>query len=336
MKTEATFKYVKYTESESEKTPEYKEYRRKWNENPKDGIVEKVPLHLDLESTSVCNLRCITCFQNFAPPPKGFMTMDLYKKVIDEATSKGLCALKLMYRGESLLHPNIILMIQYAKARGVLEIMINSNCTLLTEEKARGIIDAGLDKLICSVDGCEKETYEKIRVGAKFEEVLENIKRIQRLKKELGTDKPKVRVQMVDSPANHHQIEKFILFWSEIADEVGIEDMNDWHDKKLTHVVVSKEFQCPMPWQRLISQFNGDVSICCGNIYGKLIAGNLNKQSVEEIWHGETMQKLRKFQKEGNSHCVRICAECGFRGTVINKYKLDQKKVPIEEIKFEL
>lgn len=320
MKTEATFKYAKYTEAESEKTPEYKEYRRQWHENPKDDVVGKVPLHLDLESTSACNLKCVTCFQSFAPPPKGFMSMELYKKIIDEATSKGLYALKLMYRGESLLHPNIVEMVKYAKDKGVLEVMINSNCTLLTEEKAKGFIDAGLDKLICSVDGYEKETYEKIRRGAKFEVVLENIQRMQRLKKELGKDKPKLRVQMVDSPANHHQIDGYIHFWGRIADEVGIEDMNDWTDKKLTHVVASKEFKCPMPWQRLIVHFNGKVSICCGNIYGKLIAGDLNTQTVEEVWNGEVMQKLRKLIKEGKSHCVHICSECGFRGTVINKF----------------
>ncbi len=332
MEINSTFHYKKDTPIEREQTPEYLEYRRKWNENPKNHLTGEFPIHLDLEATSVCNLKCFMCFQSFAPPPRGFMAMELYKKIIDEGSKKGLCSLKLMYRGEPLLHPNIVEMVRYAKEKGIMEVMFNSNATLLTEEKARALIDAGLDKLICSVDGYTKEVYESVRIGAKFETTLQNIKTLQRLKKEMGKKNPTLRVQMVDTPRNHEQMEGYIKFWSEIADHVAVEDMNDWHDKDLKAVVASKDFDCPMPYQRLIVLFDGKVTICCGNIYGKLVAGDLTKQTVEEVWKGPVMQQLRKNIAEGNSHRVRICAECGYRTTVIRDEKMDKEVIPIEKL----
>ncbi|MEM2963778.1 MAG: radical SAM protein [Candidatus Anstonellales archaeon] len=331
MKIDATFHYKKIVNVPHEQTPEYLEYRRKWKEYPEKHIAGDFPIHLDLESTSVCNLKCPMCFQSFAPPPPGFMKMELYKKIVDEGAKKGLCSLKLQYRGEPLLHPKIDEMVRYAKEKGILEVAFNTNATLLTEKMAKKLIAAGLDKIICSVDGYTPEVYEKIRVGAKFETVVNNIKTLQKIKQERGLTKPVVRVQMVDTPWNHHQIDEYIKYWGSIADHVGVEDMNDWHDKKLEEVVICPEFDCPMVYQRLVILYDGRVTICCGNIYGKLVAGDLNKHSVEEVWKGPIMQKLREYLAKGESHRVQICAECGYRMTVIKNEKMNYKIKPITE-----
>jgi radical SAM protein with 4Fe4S-binding SPASM domain len=260
------------------------------------------------------------------------MDMGLYKKIVNEGAKKGLCSIKLQYRGEPLLHPKIDKMVRYAKKKGILEVMFNTNAVLLNEEMANKLIDAGLDKIICSVDGYTPEVYEKIRVGAKFKLVLDNIKNLQRIKRERAITKPAVRVQMVDTPWNHDQIDGYIKFWGNIADHVAVEDMNDWSDKSLKEVVVCREFDCPMVYQRLIVLYDGKVTICCGNIYGKLVAGDLNKQSVEEVWKGSVMQKLRRHLADGESHRVQICAECGYRMTVIKNKKMKHEIKPIKEL----
>ena len=314
-----------YELAEYEKTPQYKEYRRKWAENPKNGIVERVPTHIDIESTSVCNLRCVTCFQAYEKIPRGYMEMDLFKKIIDEGTEKGLCSIKLNYRGEPMLHPKIVDMVRYAKEKGLVEVMFNSNCVFLTEKMANDLIDAGLDQLICSVDGHTKETYEKIRIGAKFDQVIENIKNLQRIKKERGVERPVTRVQMVHSPASSSQVAGYLEFWKDVVDRVAITDMCDWTNKNLKTVIVSDQFRCPKIYQRMSVWFNGKVTICDGNYYGKLIAGDLTKQSIEEVWNGPVIKKMRETHSQGNSHRIKICAECGYRKTVIKKKELDSR-----------
>jgi len=305
---------------EEARSPEYQEYRRRWNENPRNHVVEDFPIHLDLESTSACNLKCFMCFQSYNPPAPGYMDFDLFKKAIDEGSENGLCSTKLHYRGEPLLHPQIVDMVRYAKEKGVIEVMFNTNATLLTEEKARGFIEAGLDKMICSIDGCTKDVYESVRTGAKFEDVLENIKRLQRLKSEMGSETPYVRVQMVDTPKNHSQIDEYVKFWGGIADQIAIEDMNDYHEKPDKEPLVSSEFECSQLWQRLFVLWNGDIILCCCDHYSKMVLGNISKNTISEIWKSDKLQKLRQLHMDGESHKIPLCAQCGFRENIIKNY----------------
>ena len=87
--------------------------------------------------------------------------------------------MKFNWRGEPLLNPKIYDYIKYAKEKGILETIINTNATNLTE-KIEKLIKSGLDLIIYSFDGGSKETYEKMRPGRfkqnSFEKVYGNIK----------------------------------------------------------------------------------------------------------------------------------------------------------------
>ena len=84
-----------------ENDDEYNNYRKAWHELPLYRNPGSFPLHLDIELTTTCNLKCIQCFQSFDPPEPQFMDFELYKKIIDQ----GPKAVKLNYRGEPLLYP---------------------------------------------------------------------------------------------------------------------------------------------------------------------------------------------------------------------------------------
>jgi len=319
MIVDATFSHVKKTDDP--KTSRYAEYRKEWNTRPVEHRAGEYPVHIDLEVASGCNLKCSICYQSFAPPERGFMSMELFKKVIDECEGK-VYSFKPNFRGEPLLHPQIAEMLKYVKDKGFVETMMNSNCMLLTSDMSKKLIDAHLDKLICSVDGCTADVYESIRIGAKFDTVLENIKYLQSLKKELGVDYPKVRIQMVDQPKNHEQMQEYVDFWSNIADDVGVELMNDWHPKEaLDKVVKCKDFECSMLYQRMIVLWDGRVVGCCGNNYAKLVLGNVAKQSVKLVWNGVPYNTLRYLSESGDTHLSKVCSECGYRTTVINHNK---------------
>lgn len=306
--------------SEEELDPAYKEYRRRWNENPKNFVLDKFPIHIDLESASGCNLKCKMCFQSFNPPPSGFMDMELFKKIINEGTAKGLCSIKLQYRGEPLLHPKLPEMVKYAKEKGVIEVMFNTNGTLLDEEKAKAFIDANLDKIIFSIDGHTPEVYEKIRIGGKFKTVLENVKRLKELRDATGKRKPYIRVQMVDMPENHQYVKDYIKFWSQYADYVAIEDLNDYHKTPIKNPPKS-DFCCAQLWQRMMVRYDGQVTACCGDIYGEYPIGDANKSTIEELWLGPKMTAIREQHKKGRSDIYNMCVTCGLRQNYIKAQK---------------
>jgi len=118
-------------EWESNKSEEYKEYRVKWSHNPQNFIEEDGPLNLDIETTNACNLRCTMCprtaIEKFSVNDNfklGYMDINLYKNLIDQAIDIGVKAIKLNWRGEPTIHKNIIEMIHYAKDKGILDVII--------------------------------------------------------------------------------------------------------------------------------------------------------------------------------------------------------------------
>ena len=119
----------------------YRLYRLRWNWAPKLRYVTRYPTHIDFETTNKCNLRCVMCAREFMEANKGEIDFDLFKKVIDEAAGNGLKSIKLNWRGEPLIHPKVPEMVEYAKNKGVIEVMFNSNGILLTKELSRKLIN---------------------------------------------------------------------------------------------------------------------------------------------------------------------------------------------------
>ena len=271
---------------------EFLSYRKRWSENPERDIVDRFPIHLDIESTSACNLRCPMCFQARAEtrPEYGMMSMELFRRIIDEGTRKGLASIKLQYRGEPLMSSSIEEMVAYARNKGVVEVMFNTNATLLDEERARKLVQAGLDRIICSIDGHTPEVYNAIRVfphgPGEFDTVLKNIRGLRRIRDELGSETPFIRVQMVDMPENRNYVQEYTKFWLENgADAVAVDEHMDYfsefvelsrsREEAEKKVRVYPEFRCEQPWQRLFVLYSGKVTMCCGDHYHHFPLGML-------------------------------------------------------------
>jgi len=296
----------KFDNGEKSFSKEYFDYRQKWKEYPQKKIVGYFPLHLDIESTNACNLRCPMCGRNFMKEKIGYIDLKLYKKIIDEAARYHLPSIKLNYRGEPLLHLELPKMVSYAKEKRILEVQFNTNGLLLNEKKAKEFINAGLDRIIFSFDAAKKETYEKIRRGSNYDIVVNNIKNLVRLRDERGLKRPLVRVQMVKMLENKNEIKDFIRLWLPIANRVAVSTLRNplGTKKKIEH------FPCPQIWQRLMICWDGEMRMCCGDWYGEIVLGNVKKESIYKIWHGKKLNQIRKLHSEGHFNEIPVCARC--------------------------
>ena len=147
---------------------------------------------------------------DYLPGKDVVFPMDVYKKIIDESAENGLCSLKLQYLGEPLGDPLIVERIKYAKDKGIMDVMFNTNATLLTEEMAHRLLEAGLDDIFFSVDSIIPEKFNKIRIGTHYEHVVENIKNFMKIKNDGGYDHVQTRVAMVVFPGTPtNEIEQY-------------------------------------------------------------------------------------------------------------------------------
>ena len=215
----------------------FKKYREDWNLQPERCIQEKtlgaqmknqkiIPLCVDIEIASICDLACPFCYREFIVTPDKIIDEKLCYDLIDQAADMGVPSMKFNWRGEPLLNPKIYDYINYAKKKGIIETIINTNATNLTESNSKRLINSGLDLMIYSFDGGTKKTYEKMRPGRfsqnSFEKVYNNIKNFKRTRDELGSKFPFTKIQMILTKDTINEVNEFVNNFGDIVDNVSV------------------------------------------------------------------------------------------------------------------
>lgn len=292
------------------------EYRRKWDTYPKEGIVGKVPLQIDLFAVDICNLKCPMCPRQDYIPGKGYMSFDVVKKILDDATEHGLCAFNFGGLGEPTLYPDLFKVIAYAKEKGVVDVNMHTNGTRLDHDFNRQLLDSGLDRLIISLDSAKKEVYEKIRVGAQFEKVYAAVEDLLKQRKEHPTARMHIKANFIemneDDPDDKNA---FLAYWSGKVDRISILRYLDCRngEEGLFHkqnYVQDNAFCCGELWRRLVIWSDGTATVCFRDIKRRVIVGNIHEQSVTEIWTGEKLQRIRDAHRQGEFMTCKLCADC--------------------------
>ena len=299
--------------------PIYKKYRQEWADRPLRQNAGAFPLHIDLESTSACNLRCSFCWAETMRDDGGFLKREIAVKIFEEGSLHGLSAVKFNLRGEPLLHPELHTLVHDSKQSGLVDVFFNTNGLLLTEEKSIQLIEAGLDRLTISCEGYNEESYRKYRDGASFDTLVNNVKTLQKMKKYFETNKPQVRVQAVLLPEIIPLLDKYKSFWETIADEVSCREYQDLDS--IEDIVVSS-WVCPFVFQRISVLWDGTVLPCDRDLKVENPLGNVKDVSIHKIWTGDFINKMRQSHIAGRSHEVDICRRCPFREREIKKLEI--------------
>jgi radical SAM protein with 4Fe4S-binding SPASM domain len=259
------------------------------------------PSRLWLEPTNRCNLRCTMCPNgiDYDRLVRGDMEGSLFRKIVDEAKDF-VDDINLFHRGEPVLHPEIIQMVQYIHRQKV-AVRLHTNATLLDEKMARELIEAGLDYVSVSFDGYDKQTYEKIRRGASFEKVLGNVIGLLKIKKEKKIKKPVVVLQLMDfSTAVSEEKEKlrqdFLSHFEKLPlDRFTIRIPHNWAGLwGEENPQKGKYSACLFPFYSLTILYDGVVLPCPQDFYGKLFIGSVKNHALAEIWNGPQLKALRE------------------------------------------
>jgi sulfatase maturation enzyme AslB (radical SAM superfamily) len=250
-----------------------------------------LPEIIQIEATNLCNAHCVFCPRERMERKQGVMEMDLYRKVVDETAALRIPHVRLHNYGESFIDRQIVEKIRYAKSRGIREVGLISNGSLVTEATARAIVEAGLDAINISVDAAGKEAFERTRVGLKYDRVIENIEGLVRVRADLGASRPRLILSFVrqdHSDAEHAFIEK----WSRIADKVHVTDLHNWAGTLPGRSDV--QFPCYRPWLTFTVLWDGRVSLCCADFDGKVVLGDLHTQTMAEVWNSPAFRAIRR------------------------------------------
>jgi MoaA/NifB/PqqE/SkfB family radical SAM enzyme len=298
------------------RSPAYHEYRKQWDAVPRDKVELPFPIHLDIETTNICNLRCPMCprtvlLANDEFSPLGNITQDEYRAMIDEGVKHGLKSIKLNYLGEPMAHPDVVWQVEYAKQKGVLDVMMNSNGTLLTDRMAKDLLAAGLDNLFISFDAVNPADYEVQRIGTSMGKVIDNVYNFIKLRNERKPD-CQVRISMVmyKEPKWMEQFEAMKVMWKGLVDAIGYGYYVERDRNRQGEYPEVPGFHCAQPFQRMFLKYNGNTTICCVDDKDETIVGNWREQSLYDIWNGAAYKEIRKLHGTGCYYKMGMCRKC--------------------------
>lgn len=295
-----------------------------------------MPYNIQIESSSRCNLSCPYCASSvdIAMDKRGDMKLEDFKKIIDDITSRKFYhpTVTLYYRGEPLLNTKLSEMIKYAKNMN-LEVTISTNGTLLVDKNIREeLLRSGIYLIVISIDGINKEIYEKNRSGARFEDVKTGIKSLTKERSELnlGCESPFIEVQYIVT----RDTERDILLLDDFKNELGVDNVrlktfkvsqinrdNDEtlrqysefapRNKRYNRYIINNEKlfikertkSCEWGYNSIVL-YNGEMVSCCEDINGQYSYGNVVKYCFWEIYSKSELRK-KVFNK-----MLPICKMC--------------------------
>ena len=264
-----------------------------------------LPEIVQIESTNICNAKCVFCPRDEMHRRQGVMSWDLFRKIVDECAELGITHVRVHNYGEPFIDRRLVDKVRYAKQKGIQEVGMISNGSLITDAIARGMIEAGLDAINISVDASGKEVFESTRLGLKYDKVIANIERLVRIRAESGRRRPKLILSFVRQN-NSVDEQAFIEHWRAIADKIHITDLHNWAGTLNRESDVN--YPCYRPWLTFTVLWDGRVSLCCADFDGRHILGDLNSSTIKDIWNAEPYVDARRAHLESGG--PDICRSC--------------------------
>ncbi|MEE3177338.1 MAG: radical SAM protein, partial [Verrucomicrobiota bacterium] len=293
--------------------PRYIFYRYRYEIYPQLFELDEFPPCLQIEPTSACNYRCVFCYQidkEFTKKSNGhigIMSLETFKRLIDQA--EGHCeAVTLASRGEPFLNPYIKEMLRYISGK-FLALKMNTNASLLDEEKCHAILESGVKTLVFSADAASEPTYGQLRVRGRLDRVLERIKMFSDIRAKHYPSSPiitRVSGVKVDATPNIEEMEKF---WGELVDQVAFVNYNPWestYERPINQITAP----CSELWLRMFVWWDGTVNPCENDYRSSLAVGNCSKLNLSQLWRSEPYEFLREQHLSKKRSTCSPCRQC--------------------------
>ena len=305
-------------------------------QNLREVLPLQKPFTVLIEPSSLCNFRCIQCFQSvdgdtYFTRSRSSIPLDRFERIIRQLKAwpgPRLKVLKLSLYGEPLVSPDFRDMLSIAREADVAErIETTTNATLLTPDIAEAMIAAQLDYLRVSIYATKQDQHVVV-TGSRFdvERIRKNLVYLQEAKRRTGSERPFVSCKMLDEFGGGNQ--EFLDMYSPIADEAyldkphgwikvdGVDFIENFYGENVDKALGDFErnstprVTCPMAFTTMAVRSNGDVSPCCVDFIGGTNIANMERSSLQDIWQSKAWIDFQVMQLENRKHENTSCANC--------------------------
>lgn len=293
------------------------------------------PKVVRIEPVGLCNFRCIHCPTGNIPNKRPIMRPERFSMILEQFAEKNFIpnVVVLYHGGEPLLNKNIAQYLCQLKEFGVARTVINTNASLLTEERSEELIDAGLDVLKVSFDGESAEESNNIRRNGNFISDASNLKTFYKIYKSRGKQNIRIllsNVRLVNTDEILSTVKdggyppwdiklsipEFLKQYFSDCPEIefqsvpamvwpGFPATQEFEILELPH---QNPDTCESVFETVTIMSNGNVVACCYDLPGEIVFGNVFENSIFDIW---TSEKYINFRKSFSNHqYTDMCKKC--------------------------
>jgi len=286
-----------------------------------------LPTYVQIEPSTLCNLSCNYCpVSEPAEHPVGHLDPRLAERMIDELGPTALLAVFWGW-GEPFLAPGIYQMIERARSRGLQTISSTNGHLFANDNRARQLVESGLDTLIVSTSGMSPQSYAKSR-GGSFEVPLRGVRNIVAWKRRLDSEGPFLCLTLIVTRDNEHEIDRTRELASELGvDMLNLKKLNPTTTRNNSAIPVDPELRrfaygadgratqlqknhCKAMFHKTTLRWDGRINSCTFDFHGESLLGDFTSSTLGEIWRGAAYRSLRKQFRE-NWRQIPACARCG-------------------------
>jgi len=275
---------------------------------------EKFPSKITLELNNYCNFQCTHCHRYVANEnrPPGELTFDLFSKIIAEIREHPATILKIGGWGEPTLHPDFRKMIMHS-AEQQIRTYLFTNGTVFKALSFTDLLELTGTVMVISVDGSDRGTYERIRIGGKYDDLKNYIQNFYQFRNHIGKSFPRIVIQKVVFPEETHaELERFRNSWSLSTDAVDFCVFNPLEKILLPAAQNGRSKRCKRIRREISIMHNGEIPVCGPQTKFKdcEYVGNIRDESIYEIWNNQRMIHIRELLKAKTFADLPNCERC--------------------------
>lgn len=291
------------------------------------------PVHVTIEPTNVCNLRCPICEAGNHSLKRQASMMDFkaYQRLIDDIAGY-TSVLMFYFMGEPFLHRNAYEMIRYARERGIHV----ETCTNGEYVDAEGVIYSDINEISYQIGGITQETHQVYRVNGDLELTLERVRQLVALRERYPDSSVQIELGFIVMRHNEHEVAEFL----ELAKAIGVDKANIidpcvrtveegqkllpenrqywfYDQKAFDNGVLRPKYltdnHCEWVWNSALILCDGSMVPCCRDVHGTHTFGNVFENSYTKIWNAPSAQKFRRhiLDDQGSIDVCKLCSGFG-------------------------
>lgn len=280
------------------------------------------------EVTSKCNAKCVMCARADGEWGNKEMAFGIVEKAVEDVIRLGWRKVRFNFAGicEPLLYKDLARALRYVKEKlPYSEASMITNGIELTRNVSKELISNRLDSLFVSINAASREDYRSVCGVDKYDQVMENIKIFLSVRKELMAKTPRLVICLKAMDRTRERLDQARHYWAEAlspGDFVHVRKIRSFRDKIKPEALDScfsmvPRYPCNLIWHQLKLDVDGNVYPCCGKVLhpdyrrkSELYLGNIYETSLDRIWHGELIKKIRLIHLQDEIEKLPTCMSC--------------------------